>query len=204
MLLRLTPMIHCLLSTLPAYRMLEHRPTVGQRAVALHCAASADDFPHMRRADEPMVEEVRSLQLILGGIGLVVGPRMGGSAFMGALCGVTAGAALVNAGGSTGLWAREIAWQAHQFGEGKRLPELAGNLRTTAVQASNMICTELKSLAAQPMVADARGRCVATWIKCRSWAESSSLLAPVILRVSQWLVHSKKNIERRRRAAYRS
>ena len=86
---------------------------------------SADKFSNLKRADGPSEEETRSLQIIIGVFGWLIGPRFAGSAVMGALCGYTAGAALVNAGGSTGLWAREIGWQAHQIAARNRVPELA-------------------------------------------------------------------------------
>jgi hypothetical protein len=108
----------------------------------------------------------------MGVFGWLIGPRFAGSAVMGALCGYTAGAALVNAGGSTGLWAREIGWQAHQIAARNRVPELAQNVTTTAQRIARATASEMKALSAQPTIAEARRALItmvaAAWDKARA------------------------------------
>jgi predicted nucleic acid-binding Zn ribbon protein len=111
---------------------------------------------------------------------------------MGALCGYTAGAALVNAGGSTGLWAREIGWQAHQIAARNRVPELAQNVTTTAQRIARATASEMKALSAQPTIAEARRALItmvaAAWDKARAWAETSGVAASLLsLRVATFM-----------------
>ena len=182
---------------------------------------SADKFSNLKRADGPSEEETRSLQIIMGVFGWLIGPRFAGSAVMGALCGYTAGAALVNAGGSTGLWAREIGWQAHQIAARNRVPELAQNVTTTAQRIARATASEMKTLSAQPTIAEARAALIAmvaaAWDKARAWADTSgvaasllslrvatlALLAPVLKSLEQWIQRSRENIELRRKSAGR-
>ena len=46
---------------------------------------SADKFSNLKRADGPSEEETRSLQIIIGVFGWLIGPRFAGSAVMGAV-----------------------------------------------------------------------------------------------------------------------
>jgi hypothetical protein len=114
--------------------------------VASRCATPTqlfrprDDFRNMKRADEPLDDEVTGLKVALGTLGVVLGGGLLGSSLVGLMLGIAAASALMRvrrprgselvgqtavrrsgsvprraqAEGSTGLWAREIGLQVSE------------------------------------------------------------------------------------------
>lgn len=187
---------------------IAHQATQRRLSYAPKC--STDRFSNMRRADEPLEEETRALQVVMGLLGFIIGPRILGSSIVGMVLGATAGGALVNAGGTTGLWAREIGWQAHQFADRRSLPELARNVGNTASKIAAAASAEFKALAAQPTVSNLKTRFVSLvisgWARMCAWADSTGLsvvllrrkaqlrqlLEPLLSRLSAWLEDSRE------------
>ena len=111
--------------------------------------------------------------------------------------------------------------RAHQIAARNRVPELAQNVTTTAQRIARATASEMKTLSAQPTIAEARAALIAmvaaAWDKARAWADTSgvaasllslrvatlALLAPVLKSLEQWIQRSRENIELRRKSAGR-
>lgn len=90
-------------------------PLVAARRSAVGASERGDAYTGMKRADEASVEEERALQILCGGVGAFVGPRLTGSSLFGCSLGYYAGSYLAQSQGSVGVWAREIGWQLSQL-----------------------------------------------------------------------------------------
>jgi hypothetical protein len=167
-----------------------------------------DQFSNMRRADTPLDEEKRAMQVICGVVGMVIGSCLLDSALVGMAVGVYAAGGLVNAGGSTGLWARELGWQAAQFAERLSLPTLMSNALSKAAQFFSLVMKELKAFSNLEQVQSMRQSAVAFMepyaLKARTWADGCGLSGGVqrvwnASRIGEWLELCATNIEKRRK-----
>jgi len=172
-------------------------------------ATDDDDFSDMRRADEPLEEERRALQIICGAVGLLVGSRFLGSALLGLTFGIASAGALLSAGGTTGLWAREIGWQASQFAESRSLPQFTESAVRMAKTVGDATLAELKVLSDLEPVKRSRVQISAAaqtlWSRLRAWADSSGVTERLraawrASHMEDWYERAKQNIEQRRRA----
>jgi hypothetical protein len=181
-------------------------PSPFQRAPP---AAMDQAMDNMRRADTPSDEEERTLQIICGGIGVVLGPRLVGSSLVGLVLGAATATALANAGGRTGLWAREIGWQAAQFADKQSFAQLGRTSRRKAGELFRAGLTQMQMFANLDTVSDMRRRAAAqivqSWSIVRGWADSCGLSTRLVAlwnasRVGDFLELCANNIEQRQEA----
>lgn len=88
----------------------------------------------MRRADEPLEEEIRGLQVLGGITGFLVGPHVCGSSVLGIFFGILLGKYLAMAEGRRGAQFRELGWQVSVLyvAQRQRAQELWVAARATA------------------------------------------------------------------------
>jgi hypothetical protein len=117
---------------IPAGRLVALR-AYSPRARRQQCTMSVhpDD---MRRADDPLQEEIRGLQMIGGVLGFVFGPLLCGSGVLGIFLGVMLGNYLAFIDGRRGAMLREAGWQVfgHVATGRRRTHELWTSLRESA------------------------------------------------------------------------
>ena len=193
----LTPALSCCL-------LLPCRPTAGGPGQQLHLARPArlraaappamQNFEEMKRADDPLEEELRALQIIGGLLGSILGPRIVGSSVIGITLGVLGGRALAYQPGAAGLQARELGWQLSQAVVGQRergeqalgllrresetrgLPELWNSTRAAAASLVAGVVSEARaaeeSLGLRVKATAFVTRC---WEQLCAWAASSGV-----------------------------
>ena len=155
---------------------LAYAPARRLSSAPLCASQSADDrFAQMRRADDPLEEEVRAMQAICIVLGILVRP--GGSNIIGGTLGYFSGTMLVNAGGTTGLWAREIGWQTAQFASG-----VADGAHLRAARAK---VAEWQNASA-PLLVAAFAEVRAVSLKVWSASEVTALRTRVASRAALW------------------
>eukprot|EP00325_Prymnesiales_sp_UTEX-LB-985_P009785 CAMPEP_0174697752 /NCGR_PEP_ID=MMETSP1094-20130205/3523_1 /TAXON_ID=156173 /ORGANISM="Chrysochromulina brevifilum, Strain UTEX LB 985" /LENGTH=167 /DNA_ID=CAMNT_0015894789 /DNA_START=326 /DNA_END=829 /DNA_ORIENTATION=+ len=163
----------------------------------------------MRRADEPLEEERRALRVLCGGIGIIIGATVLGSALVGLTIGIASAGALIDAHGTTGLWAREIAAQAAQFAESRSLPEYTQSAIRTAKTMGSAALAELRVFADLKPVRSITLRlstwAALLWARVHAWAKGVGLTVRLqslwrASHVDDFLAQCRENIEQRRRA----
>lgn len=171
-------------------------------------AFAMDQFSDLRRADEPLDEEKWALQLVLGSLGVFIGPIIFGSALIGLAIGLAGASALINAGGTTGLWAREIGWQVSQLFDKVRTRKLVSDARVQAIQYWGLARTKLSDIASQSQVVELRTQFASLvrtwWSKVLGWATACGLRASLeklwgASRIGEWLAYCNENVAKRRR-----
>ena len=160
------------------------------------------------------------MSYIGGALGVIVRP--GGSSLLGLTLGILAGAMLVNAGGTTGLWAREIGYQTAQFANRRPAEAIRAARAKVAVwresssPAVAAAATELREGITKiwdaPKVTAMRTRAVdafsAWWSTLLAWAASIGLSARLsqlwaFLRLGEWLSYTNARILERRQKQQR-
>jgi len=144
---------------------------------------SRDQFDSMKRADEPLPEEERAVQIVCGGVGAIFGSRLTGSSLFGLGLGVLAGSALANDKGSSGVWARELGCQLSEAArrladEARRreIPKLVGDGKAAALRLYRGLAAELRALdEALGARAKARSFGSAAWSRTVTWSDKVGL-----------------------------
>jgi hypothetical protein len=185
---------------------------------------AAADFSNMKRADEPLDEEVSGLRIACVTLGvLVIGPLFLSSSLLGLFAGWFAATYLIGASGTTGLWAREIGAQVHEMlstlrsmAEDRDIP---GMLATAKSTCGNLYTTCATELASFEKSVGLRTKCLALvtplWERLialceeRGLTEKLSMLMERLQRllaasgIQERLARMEANIEKRRRGKAR-
>mgnify|MGYP006133638305 CR=1 FL=1 len=155
----------------------------------------------MKRADEPLQEEIRGLQVLSGAVGFVVGPPLVGSSVLGIFCGILLGNFLIFQEGRSGAAARELGWsvaraleyitqRALQLWESacaaareRGVPDMLRSAREAATGFSTQLIEELRELDNSSNVSaraiDQMGRQRA---RVQVWADAKGV-TPLVVRV---------------------
>ena len=188
------------------------RPAGSSSGAAAPPRMMATDFSSMKRADEPLDEEVNGLRLALGAFGVFFGPLLVGSSLIGLVLGLAAATFLIDADGATGLWAREIGAQVWAViarlkaeADTRNLPDVLRAARARAAKLGAAAAHEWQSL---DQAAKLSTRSAALWAKMwtpvRARLDESGLAARLAAwwaasGIPAWIATCEANIERRRR-----
>ena len=181
-------------------------PLPGRGLVAVHQATPVarrapgvrlDQFAGMKRADTPLDEEERALQVAGGALGVLIGPRIVGSSLIGLVLGLYGATVMANRSGRSGAWAREIGAQM----------ALARDAKAAAARVCQTIGSERSALDnATGARAKASDACSAVWAKGVAWADARGISPKVskawnASNLPQWIERCRANVQKRRAAA---
>ena len=168
----------------------------------------------MKRADEPLDEEVLGLQVALGMLGILLGPLIFGSGLLGLVLGVVGAKSMIRADGAIGLWAREIGAQVSAAGmwlrteaDARNIPNLLSQGRTKASEVWAQCRTEMASFDESAKVSERlRALLARAWAPILAWAQRSGVAARLrtwwlASGLPTWIEQLKANIEQRRKQA---
>ena len=202
-------------------------PLPGRGLVAVHQATPVarrapavrlDQFAGMKRADTPLDEEERALQVAGGALGVLIGPRIVGSSLIGLVLGLYGATVMANRSGRSGAWAREIGAQmsekvtslrrkATEEAQRREIPALARDAKAAAARVCQTIGNELSALDnATGARAKASDACSAVWAKGVAWADARGISPKVskawnASNLPQWIERCRANVQKRRAAA---
>ena len=146
------------------------------------------------------------VQALGGCLGVLLGPRLVGSALVGLILGIAGATALVGSTSVAGMWARELGWQSAEKVRELR-EKLSSNTPPLRSAVAGLLAEVAEGLRAMDKALGARAKLWALWLRCwtpvKAKADATGLSQQVASlwaasALPAWLEQCSANIEKRR------